>query len=259
LNRRAPPWAAGFIDPAARLGAIRLEKAASYPYGTPESVLAHEAAHQLLHDARGASFPRWFEEGVATWVGREWGVRDRLLLSGRILTSDLPRLDALSARFRGSLEQVDEAYAASFAFVAWSSRRYGETGIRSVIREARIGSFERAWRRATGERLDRAEATWRRETLFRYRWLPVIMASSTLWLLVLLVAVWAWLRKRAQARVLLDAWDEAERHVEAEPEPFAGEIHWRVVEDPPPGPRDESRRGTPGGPRDEPHRKPPGG
>src|SRR5262245_28327491 len=53
IDRAAPPWAAGYMIPSLRLGAVRLAQASQYPYGTLESALAHEATHMLLHDAVG--------------------------------------------------------------------------------------------------------------------------------------------------------------------------------------------------------------
>lgn len=55
------------------------------------------------------------------------------------------------------------------------------------------------------------EAAWRRESLIRYRWIPVLTASSTLWLIVALFVVWAGFRKRARARALREQWETEEK------------------------------------------------
>jgi hypothetical protein len=217
FDRGAPPWAAGFMEPRSRIGAIRLGQAARYPYGTPEAVLAHESAHQLLHDAPGLELPLWFEEGVATWAARDWQFEDVFQLSSRLITHDLPRLDALEPRFHGTPDQVDQAYAAAFAFVSWSAARYGSGFVRDVLTEARVHSFERAWRLATGIPLDRAESEWRRESLFRYRWLPLISGSGLLWLIVMIISFWVWLRRRRRARALEQAWEREDDGEWAEP------------------------------------------
>src|SRR5262249_28524275 len=60
LDAGAPPWAAGFLIPERRVGGIRIARAENYPYADLASVLTHEAAHMLLHDAAGGSLPRWF-------------------------------------------------------------------------------------------------------------------------------------------------------------------------------------------------------
>ncbi len=206
FDRGAPVWAAGFMQPEIRMGAIRLAQAARYPYGTPEAVLAHESAHLLIHDAPGVAVPLWFEEGVATWSARAWQFEDVFQLSSRLMTHDLPKLDAIEPLFHGDAAQADQAYAASFAFISWSVSRYGGSVVRDILTESRTHSFERAWRIATGVPLDRAESAWRRESLFRYRWMPLIAGSGSLWLVVMLLAALAWVRRRRRARLLELAW-----------------------------------------------------
>ena len=207
FDRGAPAWAAGFMQPERRRGAIRLAQAARYPYGTPEAVLAHESAHLLIHDAPGVDVPLWFEEGVATWSARAWQFEDVFQLSSRLMTHELPKLERLEPLFHGDAAQADQAYAASFAFVSWSVARYGEGTVRNVLTEARTHSFERAWRIATGVALDRSESVWRRESLFRYRWMPLIAGSGSLWLIVMLLSALVWLRRRRRARALEVAWE----------------------------------------------------
>ena len=63
LDQAAPPWAAGYMIPTLRIGAIRLAAVSRYPYGSLESVFAHEATHQVLHDASPGSQPRWLRSG----------------------------------------------------------------------------------------------------------------------------------------------------------------------------------------------------
>ena len=48
---------------------------------------------------------------------------------------------------------------------------------------------------------------WRRESLFRYRWMPLIAGSGSLWLIVMLLSALVWLRRRRRARALEVAWE----------------------------------------------------
>jgi hypothetical protein len=206
LDAQAPPWAAGFVLRGSRVGAIRVAQAGRYPYGTLESVLAHEASHVLLQDAVPESLPLWFEEGVATREGRRWSMEDELTYSAALLTSDLPSLAELDAGFHGSEGEARRAYAASFAFITWTVRRHGESVVRNVLAEARQGSFADAWMAATGSTLAGSERRWRRATLLRYRWIPILTASSTLWLGISLLALIAGMRRRARARAARARW-----------------------------------------------------
>src|SRR5437867_13353986 len=79
LDTLAPPWAAGFMIPARRAGAIRIAGADRYPHSDAASVLAHEGTHILLFDPSGARLRRRFGEGVATGGARPWGLGDVLV------------------------------------------------------------------------------------------------------------------------------------------------------------------------------------
>ena len=215
LDQAAPPWAAGYMIPALRLGAIRIAQASQYPYGTLESALAHEATHMLLHDAVGRRLPLWFEEGVATWQGRQWSAQDTWVYTRSLLTSDIPALAILDSSFHASAYEAELAYAASFAFVSWSVRQHGADVVRRILHEMETRPFAAAWQAATHQPLAQAEARWRRESLIRYRWLPLLATSSTLWIGISLIALWAGIRKRARARAIRKQWEAEERDAAA--------------------------------------------
>jgi hypothetical protein len=215
LDRAAPDWAAGFYLPHLRVAAIRVAQSSRYPYGTLESVLAHETTHVLLHDGLEGRLPLWFEEGVATWQGRRWNLQDILIYSA-VLTSDLPSLAELDGWFHASAGEAELAYAASFAFVSRAVRRHGRSFLTDLLREAERRPFADAWRAASGTTLAEAEEGWRRESLWRYRWIPILTASSTLWIVIALLAIAAGVRRRARQRRARERWPEGD---EAESQP----------------------------------------
>lgn len=211
LDRMAPEWAAGFLLPSRRLGAIRLAEADRYPHADLGSVLAHEATHMILFDAAGNNFPRWFGEGVATGIERSWGMRDILVYSSSLLTGRLPPLAELDAAFDESDDRARAAYAASFDFILWSVKRYGDNVIRDIIREAGSRPFPDAWQAATGATLELSEAEWRRGSLFLYRWIPALTGTTALWSGITLLALFAGARRRARSRAIQERWEAEER------------------------------------------------
>lgn len=200
LEAAAPPWAAGFVIPGARIGAIRMATAVRYPYGTLESVLAHEATHMILHDAVGRPLPRWFDEGVATWEGRRWSLEDAWVFSAAMLRDDVPPLESLDRAFSASAPQAREAYAASFSFVSWAQAAYGDDLIRDVVRACRHRRFELAWSDRAGSTLYESERSWRRENMSRVRWIAFLVASNVLWIGITLLALIAGIVRRRRAR-----------------------------------------------------------
>lgn len=211
LDSTAPPWAAGYLVPEERVGAIRVARASQYPYGTLESVLAHETAHQLLHDAIPHPFPRWFDEGVATAEGRRWSAQDAVVVSASLLTTSLPALPELDSLFTGSEAEARLAYAASFSFVSWATARHGDGFIRQVVRAARDRPLSEAWRVVAGVPLYVDESAWHRSSMLRYRWVPLVGASGTLWILITLLGLWAGARRRARSLATRRRWEEEER------------------------------------------------
>jgi hypothetical protein len=211
LDRLAPEWAAGFLLPSRRLGAIRLAQADRYPHADLGSVLAHEATHMILFDAAGDNLPRWFGEGVATGIERSWGMRDILVFSSSLLTGRLPPLAELDAAFDWSDDRARAAYAASFDFMLFTVKRYGDGVVREIVREAASRPFPEAWEAATGVSLERSEAEWRRGSLFLYRWIPALTGTTALWSGITLLALYAGAHRRARSRAILERWEAEER------------------------------------------------
>lgn len=233
LDAGAPPWAAGYMIPDRRIGAIRLALASSYPYGTPASVLAHEATHMLLYDAAADTLPLWFQEGVATYEGRKWTLSDLLIHATLVLTEDSPSLDELDEWFDSSEPNAREAYAASFSFVSWAVTRHGRGVLRDVLARTHTMPFQDAWAAATGASLASEEAAWRGKTKTRYRWIGIITASATFWILMSLLAAIAGVWKNIRARRMRERWPD-------EPDGEEGGAVEFVVEQPP---ADDDARG----------------
>jgi len=215
LDASAPAWAAGFLQPRRRVGGIRVARADRYPYSDLASVLLHEAAHMLLFDAAGGGLPRWFEEGVATGLARDWGLRDIVVQSSSLLTGRLPALRDLDPAFDASDTRARAAYAASFDFVSWTVRQHGEGVVRDIVRAAARRPFAEAWEEATGTTLARSEADWRHSSLLLYRWIPVLTGSTVVWGGITVLALAAGARRRARSRAIRERL-EAEDRWEAE-------------------------------------------
>lgn len=210
LDRAAPPWAAGFMIPERRIGAIRLAAASRQPWSSPESALAHELTHLVLHDADDDRLPRWFDEGVAMWEEHPFGLPDVLGWGIELARGTPPRLAEVSQVFPAAEGGAGRAYAVSSAFVGWSVRQHGPVFLRAVVAGARHASFEQAWRQAAGRSVLEDESAWR-AGLGHDRFLLLALASGPLWLGGSLLVVVAALRRRAEARAQRRRWRDEER------------------------------------------------
>ncbi len=206
--RQVPPWIVGLaLEPSDIV--IFPDRVLAYPYDSLESVLRHEVAHLALSArANGRTLPRWFHEGVATSVDRQWGVSGQLRLLLEMIgdpgTADLSRLFT-----SGTQEESVQAYGLSAALVADVQRQAGANAPGAIAASVAAGvPFAEAFSRETGLSPDdaarRAWASYRRWTT----WVSIVTSQSAVWGLMLALALAAFVvraRKRARQRWL---WDE---------------------------------------------------
>lgn len=211
-------WVAGYARGAAGPIVLFPERSPTYPDDSLEELLHHEVAHVLIERAaRGGALPRWFHEGVAMAAGRAWGIEDSSRFVLATLRGGPARLADTEALFAGGGGSAARAYAVSGAFVRDLMARHGG-GVSGEIlgRVGRGVAFEEAFRQATGETLAAAEESfWRRRTVWQ-RWLPFLTSSFALWIVVTLLALWAFQRRRRRDAELAARW-AAEEQAKAPP------------------------------------------
>ena len=201
--RSRPGWIVGQAFPSGEI-IIFPGRVASYPHDSLESVLWHEVVHlALFARANGRPLPRWFHEGVAVSIETGWSSADNLrllLAAGRgPAIADLTRLFEASAT-----PETAEAYRLATALVEGLRRRHGP-GIPGAI-AGRVSEglpFSRAFQLETGETPEQAAArAWATYRTFAI-WLPVLTSSTSVWTLILILALVASafrLRQRARMR-----------------------------------------------------------
>ena len=208
VARRTPAWVAGFAYSALDQVALFPERIPRYPSGSLEEVLRHEVAHVLLARAvAGRAVPRWFNEGVAMAAADPWGFDDRSRLAAAVLFRGGTELSSLDLRFQRD-ESVAGAYALSGAFVRELIRRHGTGAPARILSHVRDGrTFDDALTRATGSTLEREEALfWRRHSIL-YRWVPIVTSSTTLWVVITLLAVGAFRQRRRRDARVKELWE----------------------------------------------------
>jgi hypothetical protein len=186
-------------------------RAARYPYDSLESVMRHEVVHLALFEkARGRPLPRWFHEGVATSVEAGWDVTDQL----RLLLAALqdPSVDEVSELFRSeSQPDTTLAYLLAAALVDDLRERHGPAVAgRIAARVSEDVPFIRAFAIETGETPNAAAArawhAYRRWT----NWVPAVANASTVWRVILVLALLAFLVQRRRRAERRRRWDEEE-------------------------------------------------
>ncbi|MBK9070715.1 MAG: hypothetical protein IPL79_06905 [Myxococcales bacterium] len=216
---RVPEWASGVSFSGTNIVAVALTRnGAALPY---LDTVAHEVAHAALDSALRERAPRWLHEGFAALYSTSDNWAHMTTLAGIAWFDNATPLHQLDATFRAHHVTAGRAYAQSYDFVTylaergryedqdddgdpWPFRRFvaalaaGKTGD-----EAAVANF--------GAPLSTLFEQWQASLSTRYFLLPVALLSSLFWVLVCLLLVLAWWRKRRHAARVLATWAAQER------------------------------------------------
>lgn len=208
-----PSWISGFAY--GNLGVIVLfpARTPAYPDTSFDELLFHELSHVLAaRAAAGHPIPRWFNEGLAMYIGRSWNLEDRSRMTWALLVDRQVSLAALDQNFAGDQGEMRRAYAVSGAFVRDLYHRFGPKVGAQILSDLALGfAFEEAFYRRTGVDFSRAEESFWHSHSIWYRWVPVLTSSATLWMVITLLSLFAVKRRRERTAEIKRQWEEEER------------------------------------------------
>lgn len=211
--KSAPSWVSGYAFSDRGVAVLFPTRTPSYPDSTFEELVLHEVGHILVFRAiGGGQIPRWFNEGLALFIGRPWRLEDHSRVTWALVSGRQVSLVELEPYFNTTREAARHAYALAGAFIQDLVKREGAEAVAQILSAVAQGtSFDAAYLEVTGETLEDAEHDfWSRHTFF-YRWVPILGSSATLWLLITGLALLAFQRRRAKDKELRQAWEREER------------------------------------------------
>jgi hypothetical protein len=227
-QRGAPAWAIGVAYPD--LGVISIAMRRGAALSDPQATLRHELAHIALGAALGSRAPRWLHEGFAYQHSAEWSWERTETLAGMAWFRSIIPLHQLDRTFPEGELPAHRAYAESYDFVGYLSRRgrWDDTSddgdrwpFRRFLREVGRGSdLDSAAQHAFGKPLHELFDEWRSNLSSRYLLAPMGLFGLLAWILCAVLLGLAWWRRRRQNRRRLAQWDLEDR-LRARAEPSA--------------------------------------
>lgn len=216
-GRGAPAYAVGLAYPDLGIVSVAIKKGAQFE--DPEGTLRHELAHIALGAALG-NVPRWLHEGFAYQHSAEWSWERTETLAGMVWFRSIIPLHELDRSFPMQEMATHRAYAQSYDFVGFLSRRgrwedVADDGDRFPFRRflseiARTGDLDQAAVNAFGRTVPQLFGEWREDLQNRLMFAPVGLFALGIWLLAAILLVLGWMRRKRQARATLARWAKEE-------------------------------------------------
>ena len=210
----APEWAGALTYPGLKMVLIMTPGSMRTGGNRYWSLLQHETAHLLLGDAQarhGVRLPRWFEEGIATYVSGEMNLSRLLRLGWAQATGATPDFRELEFTFPSQSSQAGAAYARSYLFIKYLTRRFGEDAVAQLLMESfQRGGISRgaaaAFDISLGDLLDGFDQYAR----VKATWIPIGTSTATIWILITMLFLITWFRKKVQGMRTVRQWEREE-------------------------------------------------
>jgi hypothetical protein len=213
-TRPAPEWAGALTYPGLKMVLIMTPGSMRTGGSSYWSLLQHETAHLLLGDAQarhGTRLPRWFEEGVATYVSGEMNISRLLQLGWAQATGATPDFKDLEFTFPSQSSRAGAAYARSYLFIKYLTRRFGEDAVARLLMESfQRGGISSGAAAAFGIPLSDLLEGFDQYARVKATWVPVGTSTATIWAFITMLFFITWFRKKVQGMRTVRQWEREE-------------------------------------------------
>jgi len=218
-GRGAPRYAIGVTYPD--LGVVTIAMRRGAQVVDPIETLDHELGHVALGAALGDRAPHWLHEGFAYQHSAEWTMDRAETLAGMVWMGGIIPIEQLDHSFPAEESPAARAYAESYDFVNYLSRRgrwedTADDGDRWPFRRflGEIGhgaDLDTAAKHQFGKTIHELFDEWREDVRSRYLTAPMGLLGLGVWIVCSILLVLAFFRRRRLNRLRIAQWDLEER------------------------------------------------
>lgn len=211
----APEWAGALTYPDLEMVLIMTPGALDTGGSRYWSLLQHEMVHLILGDAEsryGMRLPKWFEEGVATYISGEMSLSRLIHLGWAQATGSAPDFRDLRFNFPDQPGRAAAAYARSYLFIQYLSRRFGKDAVARLLKDSfSRGGIEKGVPVAFGISYGDLLAGFYQYSRVKATWIPVFTSTATLWGVITILFLVTWFRKKIQGMRTMREWELEEK------------------------------------------------
>lgn len=222
--RPAPEWAGALTYPGLKMVLIMTPGAMDSRGARYWSLLQHEMVHLLLGDAESrhrVKLPRWFQEGIATYVSGEMNLSRLLQLGWAQATGATPDFRKLEFTFPNQPSRAGAAYARSYLFIKYITQRFGDDAVAQLLDASfKEGGIRGGASAAFGMSLAELLSGFDQYARVKATWIPIATSTATIWGLITLLFFVTWFRKKVQGMRTVRQWEREE-----EMEGLAASLH----------------------------------
>jgi hypothetical protein len=209
-----PSWSAAVAYPSLNLIIIQSPKAIKGQSIDLGKILKHEFTHIALGKAfsKREEIPLWLNEGLAMYESREWDLSRISTITRAVLTDSLIPLSEITRLFPLEANKAELAYSESFYLISFLISQYGKENFHRFLKEYSGGkALKEVLREVYGIKWEDFEEKWKNYLKVRFSWFPLVTSTTTLWFLVTVVFILAYIRKKKAARLKFEQWEGEEK------------------------------------------------
>jgi hypothetical protein len=205
-----PSWSAAVAYPSLRLIIIQSPRATKNKHIDLKKLFKHEFTHIALGKAfsKKEKIPMWLNEGLAMYESREWDLSRVSAMTRGVLTDSLIPLSEITDRFPFEADKAELAYSESFYLISFLITKYGRENFHRFIKEYSGGKgLKELLIEVYGITWEELEKKWKNYLKMRFSWLPIVTSSVTLWFMVTLIFILAYVKKKKAMRLKFEQWE----------------------------------------------------